>query len=149
MKHTKHIYQVFTGNDYQNKKSAFWKECEEKRIVNIIAIKKRKYTLVEWDYYTLTKYLQINGDWSSCNVQNKLIELRNNYIKKVDLPKKQQFYNIQQNIGSFYIKNEDINEILSKICNIFDEVLKSNCLEIVPIEKIKFPEKLKTLGINK
>ena len=47
-------------------------------------------------------------------------------------------------------RNEDIDDILPKICKIFDEVLESNCLEITPIEKIKFPEEmLKMMGVNK
>lgn len=134
----KHIYRVFTvSKNLQEKKNTFWQECEENRIVNINATKKRLYTYVDWDYKTLDKYLQINASWSNCNkiCKDKLVKLRENYMRTVRLPRKQQFYAIQENVGGFYIKNEDIDTILPKICEIFDEVIKSDCLKIVPVEE--------------
>jgi len=85
----KHEYRIFKGTNYHKDKSAYWKECEDKRIANIIAIKKRIYTYVEWDYKTMDKFQQINGTWDNCKCQDELIKLREDYIKTVDLPKKQ------------------------------------------------------------
>ena len=134
----KHEYRIFKGTNYHNDRSAYWEECEDKRIANIVAIQKRIYAYVEWDYKTMDKYLQINGNWDNCTCQDDLIKLREDYMKTVDLPKKQQFYSIQQNVGAFYIKSEDIDKIVPQICKIFDNVIESNCLDIVPIEEVKF-----------
>jgi len=145
----KHEYKVFSGTNYHDKKSDFWHECEEKRIANIIGIKKRLYTQIEWDYKTMNLHLKINDSWDNCTCQNELKKLREDYIKTVELPKKQQEYSIQQNVGSFYTKNEDTDKILKKILKIFDNVIESNCLDIVPIENIEFPqEMLSTMGLK-
>jgi hypothetical protein len=93
--------------------------------------------------------LKINDSWDNCTCQNELKKLREDYIKTVELPRKQQEYSIQQNVGSFYTKNEDADKILKKICKIFDNVIESNCLDIVPIENIEFPqEMLSTMGLK-
>jgi len=145
----KQRYKIFTGSNVEKEKNNYWSECEEDRVVYITVTKKRFYAYIEWDYKTIDKYLQINGNWDNCTCQDELIKLREDYMQTVDLPRKQQFSSIQKNVGAFYIKYNDIDQILPKICKIFDDVMASNCLNIVPIEEIEFlADILKVLGVG-
>ena len=51
----KQEYKIFKSNASAEIKRTFWEECEDKQIIYLVAYKKRIYTRVEWDYYTLQK----------------------------------------------------------------------------------------------
>jgi len=120
----------------QKLKELFGEECEDKQIIYLIASKKKIYTLVEWDYYTLQKLQKINS-FNNCSYCEDIDKIYNEYISKVNLPKNKQTFisNTDIPIGMFYIKNSDIDTIMPKLCKIFDLMIISDCIDTTPIEE--------------
>jgi len=137
---SKQEYKIFKNNDGKSV-SAWFHECEEKRIVNLWGVRKRLYTSIEWDYYSLTKYLQFKN-LDNCSYRREIEEFQAEYIKNNTLPKNKTVTNIQDGVGSFYVKNEDDTEVLDKINKIFQDMLDSNCINSTPIEEIEFPKRM-------
>ena len=131
----KQEYRIFTGENCIDEKNIFWAECEEKKIVNLYAVKKQLYSSIEWDYYTLTKYLKINST-TNCTFYDEIFNLYKDYNKKVTLPKKQQSAVIGSGNGIFYVRNEDVENMMKQMNEIFDDMFKSNCLDITILEEL-------------
>lgn len=143
----KQEYKIFTNNEYINKNSQFWKECEDKGIFHLIAITKRLYTRIEWDYYTIKSYHKINDvdDIYMLKMQDKIQKLHNEYKQNVDLPKKQQFESIQMNVGAFYVRVEDVENILTKLTQILNDTLI--CLQPILVDMEEEIKKIPKLAI--
>ena len=147
----KQIYKIFTGYNPTEQKNAFWKECEENQIVNLIAVKKRLYSSIEWDCYTLSKYLKINS-YTKCNFLEKIQKLYNEYVDKVSIPNKQRRVLMSYASGCIYVKNADVESMIEQFTKIFDDMLESSCLDVTSLdERIKrTPKKvLQALGFTK
>ena len=132
----KQEYKIFQSNASAETIKTFWKECEDKQIVYLIASKKWTYTRVEWDYYTLQKLQKVNN-FSNCPYNKEIEKVYNEYIKKVTLPKNKQTFmsNTDIPIGMFYIRNIDIDIIMPKLCKIFNDMITSDCIDITSLKE--------------
>ena len=99
----KQTYKIFTGNKHTKKQDAFWKECEENKVVNLIAVKKRLYSSIEWDCYTLKKYLKINS-YERCDFLEKIQKLYKDYTDKVSLHTRQKPVFMNYESGCVYVR---------------------------------------------
>jgi len=147
----KQTYKIFTGYNHTKQKNSFWKECEENQIINLIAVKKRLYSSIEWDCYTLTKYLKINS-YTKCNFLEKIRKLYKEYIDKVSLPNKQRRVFINYESGCIYVKNADVESMIKQFAKIFDDMLESSCLDVTSLDgRMKSTPKkvLQSLGFTK
>jgi len=144
---SKQEYKIFKNNDGESV-SEWFQECEEKRIVNLWGVRKRLYTNIQWDYYSLTKYLQFEN-LNNCSYREEIEELYAEYLKNNSLPKDKEVTNFQEGVGSFYVKNEDAVVVLEKINKIFQDMLASDCMNAKAIEDVVFPKKmLEVIGIK-
>jgi len=145
---SKQEYKIFKNNDGESV-SRWFQECSEKRIVNLWGVRKRLYTSVEWDYYSLTKYLKFKN-LDNCSHKKEIEELHLNYIKNNSIFKNKAIENYSNGIGIFYVKNKDATVVLNEMNKIFQNMLDSNCMNSIPIEDVEFPkEMLKAMGIKK
>ena len=131
----KQTYKIFTSYNHTKKKNDFWEECEENKIVNLIAVKKRLYSSIEWDCYTLKRYLKINS-YERCDFLEKIQKLHKKYTDKVSLHKQQKQVVMNYESGCIYVRNEDLESMLEQFAKIFDDMLKSSCLDISSLEKV-------------
>ena len=144
----KQEYKIFKNNDGESV-SAWFQECEEKRIVNLWGVRKRLYTSIAWDYNSLRASLYFEN-LDNCSYRKEIEEFQAEYIKNNTLPKNKAVANLQNGVGSFYVKNEDTTEVLDKINKIFQDMLDSSCINSTPIEEIEFPKRmLEVMGIKK
>ena len=132
----KQEYKIFKSNASAEIKRTFWEECEDKQIIYLVAYKKRIYTRVEWDYYTLQKLKKINN-FANCSYWDDIEKVYSDYKDKVDLPKNKQNYmsNSDIPIGMFYIRNSDIDIIMPKLCKIFNTMITSDCIDSTSLEE--------------
>lgn len=131
----KTTYQVFSTSNAAERKSKYYEECSVKGIVNVVAISKRKYTHVEWDFHTFELQNRIDS-LENCSLEEDIRELYQSYIKKINLPKEQSSYMMTHKVGGFYIYNEDVEIILPKLCNLIDSMMESKCMKITPLEEL-------------
>ncbi len=144
-------YKIFTAYTKIEDKNKYFQECVEKEIVNLVATTKRKYASIEWDLITLDNSKQVRKDDKNCSFGDDIRELYEAYIKKVDFKKKEHNYQIQNCCGIIYIYKEDLNEMLSAIVVLINNMIKSNCIKFTTAsEKYKdIPEHLKKYIGNK
>ncbi len=144
-------YRIFTIYSKIEEKNKYFQECIEKEMVNVVVTVKQKYASVEWDLITLDNAEQTRRDDKNCSLGDDIRELYEDYIKKVDFKKREFSYQIQNCCGILYIYKEDIDEVLSDICALINNMIKSDCIEFATLNEIykDIPEHLKKYIGNK
>ena len=144
-------YKIFTAYTKVEDRNKYFQECIEKEIVNIVATTKQKYASVEWDLITLDNSKQMRKNDKKCSLEDDIRELYKSYIEKVDFKKKELNYQIQNCCGIIYIYKEDIEDVLSDMTVLIDNMIRSNCIEFTTAsEKCKdIPKHLKKYIGNK
>ena len=134
-------YKILNNSE---ESSQWFRECKDKRIVNLFALTEKDYTKIEWDYYSLREFLQFEN-LNNCNYKTDIEDLHSQYISTNTISKNKQILNIQDGIGLFYVKNKDTVVMIEKMAKIFDNMITSNCMDAIPVEEIEIPEELKNL----
>lgn len=144
-------YKIFTTYSKIEEKNKYFQECIKKGIVYVVVTAKQKYVSVEWDLITLDNAEKIRRDDKNCSLGDDIRKLYEDYIKKVDFKKRDLSYQIQNCCGILYIYKEDIDEVISDICALIDNMIKSDCIEFsTPDEVYKdIPEHLRKYIGNK
>ncbi len=144
-------YKIFTASTKIEDRNKYFQECVDKEIVNVVVTTKPKYASVEWDLITLDNSKQVRKEDENCSLGEDIRELYERYIEKVDFKKEEQNYQIQNCCGIIYIYKDDVEEVVSSLCLLIDNMIKSNCIEFITADEMykDIPDNLKKYIGNK